>query len=90
MKEEQSYEIHYFDDDDDDNENNELLLWYGWPTKGIYHYFQLRPLSEILTIANLQHAASRIWTCGEYCSNRHPDILKSHLLATTEKSFAEV
>ena len=23
------------DDDDDDDDNDELLLWYGWPTKGI-------------------------------------------------------
>ena len=49
-----------FDDDDD-----ELLLWYGWPTKGIEPYFQQGPLSEILTIVNLRHAASRIWTCVE-------------------------
>ena len=28
-------------------------------------YFQPGPLSEILTIANLRHAASRIWTCAE-------------------------
>ena len=28
-------------------------------------YFQPRPLSEILTIANLRHTASRIWTCAE-------------------------
>ena len=28
-------------------------------------YFQLGPLSEILTIANLRHAASRIWACAE-------------------------
>ena len=27
--------------------------------------FSRTPLSEILTIANLQHAASRIWTCAE-------------------------
>ena len=47
--------------DDDD----ELFLWYGWPTKGVQPYFQLGLLSEILTIANLRHAASRIWTCAE-------------------------
>ena len=47
--------------DDDD----ELFLWYGWPTKGILPYFQPGPLSEILTIVNLRHAASRVWTCAE-------------------------
>ena len=56
-----SYNRNYDDDDDDD----ELLLWYGGPTKGVYPYFQPRPLSEILTIANLRHAVSRIWTCAE-------------------------
>ena len=50
-------------DDDDD----ELFCWYGWPTKGIYYrpYFQPGPLSEILTIVNLRHVVSRIWTCAE-------------------------
>ena len=53
--------LHIFDDDDDDNDDDdELFFWYGLPTKGIYPYFQPRPLSEILTIANLRHAASRI------------------------------
>ena len=47
--------------DDDD----ELFLWYGWPTKGILPYFQPGPLSEIFTVANLQHASSRLWTCAE-------------------------
>ena len=28
-------------------------------------YFQPGPLSESLTIANLRHAASRIWTCAK-------------------------
>ena len=28
-------------------------------------YFQPGPLPEILTIANVRHAASRIWTCAE-------------------------
>ena len=45
--------------------DDELFLWYGWPTKGVKPYFQPGPLSEILTIANLRHAASRIWTCAE-------------------------
>ena len=49
------------DDDDDD----ELFLWYGWPTKDVKPYLQPEPLSEILTIANLRHAASRIWTSAE-------------------------
>ena len=40
------------DDDDDEDDEDELFLWYG--------YFQPGPLSEILTILNLQHAASRI------------------------------
>ena len=44
---------------------DELFLWYGWPTKGVKPYFQPGPLSEILTIANLRHAASRIWTSAE-------------------------
>ena len=41
------------------------FLWYGWPTKCVWPYFQPGPLSEILTIANLRHAASRVWTCAE-------------------------
>ena len=44
---------------------NELFLWYGLPKKGAWPYFQLGPLSEILTIKNLQHVASRVWTCAE-------------------------
>ena len=46
-------------DDDDD----ELFLWNGWSRKG--PYFQPGPLSKILTIANLWHATSSIWTCRE-------------------------
>ena len=42
-----------------------IVLWYGWPTKVVSPYFQPGPLSKILTIANLRHAASRIWTCAE-------------------------
>ena len=42
---------------------DELFLWYGWPTKGIESYFQPEPLSDILTITNIWHTASRIWTC---------------------------
>ena len=52
-------------DDDDDYDDDELFLWYGWLTKGVSPYFQPGLLSEILTIANLQHAASRVWTCAE-------------------------
>ena len=42
-----------------------ILLWYGLPTKGVQPYFQTRPLSEILTIANLWHAASMTSTSAE-------------------------
>ena len=54
------------DDDDDDDENDEdyeLLLWYGWLTKGVEPYFEPRPLSEILTITNLCHAGLFEWRC---------------------------
>ena len=51
--------------DDDDDDDDELFLSYGWPTKGIYPSFQPALLSEILTIANLRHAMSRVWTCPE-------------------------
>ena len=53
------------DDYDDDDDDDELFLWYGWPVKDVKFYFRLRLLSEILTIANLQHATSRIRTCLE-------------------------
>ena len=42
------------DDDDDEDDDDELFLWYGWPTKGVKSYFQLRPLLEILTMSNLR------------------------------------
>ena len=42
-----------------------MFLWYGWPTKGVYPYFQLGPVLEIPIISNLWHAASRIWTFAE-------------------------
>ena len=45
--------------------DEELFLWYCWPTKGVYFYFQPGALSEILTIANLRHAASRVWACAK-------------------------
>ena len=52
--------LHNIDEDED-----ELFLWYGWLTKGVQPYFQLVPLSEILTIMNLWHVASRVSTCAE-------------------------
>ena len=45
--------------------DDELFLRNDWPKKGIKPYCQPGLPSEILTIANLQHAASRIWTCAE-------------------------
>ena len=44
------------DDDDDDD----LFLWYGWPVKSL-----ISSRDHCLTIANLRHAASRVWTCAE-------------------------
>lgn len=41
------------------------LSWNGWTAKDIKFYFQLGPFSEILTIINLRHAASSIWTSAE-------------------------
>ena len=35
-----------------------VILWYGWPTKGVYPYFQWGLLSQILTIANIQQIAN--------------------------------
>ena len=45
--------------------DNELYLRNGWLIKGFKPYCQLRPLLEILTIANLRHAKSRIWISAE-------------------------
>ena len=42
-----------------------LFLRNSWPMKGIKPYFQPGPLSDILTIANLWHAGSRVSTCTE-------------------------
>ena len=46
--------------------------WWWWIVFGVWltderrlAYFQPGPLSEILTIANLRHAASRIWICAD-------------------------
>ena len=47
-------------DDDDDDDDDEIILWYDCPTKVVWHYFYEGPLSEILIIVNLRHAASRI------------------------------
>ena len=41
-----------------------MMMMMNW-MKGIKLYFQPGPLSEILTITNLWHTASRIWTCSE-------------------------
>ena len=40
-------------------------MWYGWSTKCFYLYFQPGPLSQILTMAKLWHAVSRVCTCAE-------------------------
>ena len=40
-----------------------LIVFVVWLTGKTY--FQSGPLSEILTISNPRHAASRIWTCAE-------------------------
>ena len=57
--------VEYLRSQYDDYDDDELFLWYGWPTKGVKPYFQPGPLSEMLTIADLRHATSRIWTCAE-------------------------
>ena len=50
----QSWTTHWWtsgddnDDDDDDDDDDDLFLW------NVCVYFQPRPLSEIITIANLQ------------------------------------
>ena len=65
-----------------------FFYFFGWPTKSIYSYFQLGPLSKIITIMNFQHPASRIWTCAApkfwvqtwmklCCSDSHYTILVS-------------
>ena len=45
--------------------DNEMALRNGWTTKGVIPCYQPGPLTEILTTANLRHAASRIWNCAE-------------------------
>ena len=78
-----------------DDDHDKLFLWYGRPTKGVWAYFQREPLSEILTVANLRHAASRISTCAEpefrICSmklnssDHHTTTLRRHLKDSTFK-----
>ena len=68
-------------DDDDDDDDDKLFLWYDSPRKDVWTYFWPWPLLEILTIANLRHAETRVWTCAEpelmfswmklYSSNNH-------------------
>ena len=41
---------------------------YGWPTKTFNLISSRHKLSEILTIANFRHAASRIWGCENLSS----------------------
>ena len=44
---------------------DELLLRNGWPMTDVKPYFHPGPMSQILNVANLSHAASRIWTYAE-------------------------
>ena len=82
------------DDDDDDDDDNDFFLWHGWPTKVVKPYFLPGSLSEILTITNLWHAASRIWTCAEpefrliwikLCSSDNPYTTALQLLPKIKK-----
>ena len=57
----QNLSEHDDDDDDDNDDDDELFLWYGWPMNGVQPCFLPGPLSEILTIAKLRHAASTVW-----------------------------
>ena len=50
------------DDDDDDDELMNYICGMVDLRKTFTPYYQPRPLSEILTIANLRHPASRVWT----------------------------
>ena len=54
-----------FDKDVVADDDNGFFFWCGWTTKDGKLYFDLGYQSEVLTIANLGHAASRIWTCAE-------------------------
>ena len=44
------------DDDDDDDDDVEFFLWNTSPTNGVKPFFQPEPLSEALTIGNLNTA----------------------------------
>ena len=48
--------------------NDELFLRNGWPAKGVYAVFPAGSIADIVTIANLQHATSRIsiWAESEF------------------------
>ena len=70
---------------DDDDDDDELFLWYGWPTRGVYLYFQPGPLSEILTVVNLRRTVGRAWTCAE------PDFRLSWMkLCSKDKHYTTV
>ena len=43
-----------------------IVMRNGWPTKGVKPYLQSRTMSQILTIANLWHATSRIRACAKF------------------------
>ena len=53
------------DDDDDDDDDNELLLRNGKLMNNDNPYFQLGPLSEILTIPNFCLTVNSIWICAD-------------------------
>ena len=46
-----------------DDEDDELFLWNGYPTKSV---ISTRNHCQI-TILDLLHSASRIWTCADLC-----------------------
>ena len=47
--------------DDDD----ELILWNGWPTKGVEPYFHPGPMSEFSLSQTSNLPQDMIWTCAE-------------------------
>ena len=57
--------VFYEDGDDNDDDGGELFCRMVDWLKHVKPYFQQRPLPEIFIIANLQHAATRIWACAE-------------------------
>ena len=54
-----------FSDDDDDDDDDDGFYGMVDRRKAFKPYFQPGPSSEMLTIANLRHAASRVWVCAE-------------------------